>query len=45
MQQRIQGAKEQPHTRIEGGGHFIQEEKGGRTRPPPYCIPWLTSQH
>ena len=28
MQERIQGAKGQPHIRIAGGGHFIQEEKG-----------------
>ena len=28
MQARIPGALGQPHTRIEGGGHFIQEEKG-----------------
>jgi haloalkane dehalogenase len=24
----IPGAKDQPHTTIEGGGHFIQEDKG-----------------
>ena len=28
LQQRIRGAKGQPHARIEGGGHFIQEERG-----------------
>lgn len=28
MQTRIAGARGKPHARIEGGGHFIQEEKG-----------------
>lgn len=27
-QQRVPGAKGQPHTTIEGGGHFLQEDKG-----------------
>ncbi len=26
--QRIVGAKDQPHTTIEGGGHFLQEDRG-----------------
>ena len=25
---RVPGAKNQPHTTIEGAGHFLQEEKG-----------------
>ena len=25
---RIEGAKDQPHTTIEGGGHFLQEDRG-----------------
>jgi len=28
MQSRIPGAKGQPHVMIEGGGHFLQEDKG-----------------
>lgn len=28
MTERIPGAKGQPHTTIEGGGHFLQEDKG-----------------
>ena len=28
IQARIPGAAGQPHTTIEGGGHFIQEDKG-----------------
>jgi haloalkane dehalogenase len=27
-QERVPGAKGQPHTTIEGGGHFLQEDKG-----------------
>ncbi|HVT75742.1 MAG TPA: haloalkane dehalogenase [Acidimicrobiales bacterium] len=28
FQERVPGAKDQPHTTIEGGGHFLQEDKG-----------------
>jgi haloalkane dehalogenase len=28
MQRRIPGAEGQPHVTIEGGGHFLQEDKG-----------------
>jgi haloalkane dehalogenase len=28
FQERIPGAKGQPHVTIEGGGHFLQEDKG-----------------
>ena len=28
MQSRIPGAQGQPHVMIEGGGHFLQEDKG-----------------
>ena len=28
LQARIPGAKNQPHTTIEGGGHFLQEDRG-----------------
>lgn len=28
LQERIPGAKGQPHTTIEGGGHFLQEDRG-----------------
>jgi haloalkane dehalogenase len=28
FQRRIPGAKGQPHTRISGGGHFVQEDQG-----------------
>jgi haloalkane dehalogenase len=28
FQSRVPGAKGQPHTTIEGGGHFLQEDKG-----------------
>ena len=28
LQERVPGAKGQPHTTIEGGGHFLQEDKG-----------------
>src|SRR5690606_19547911 len=28
LQDRIPGAKGQPHTTIEGGGHFLQEDRG-----------------
>ncbi len=28
LQKRIPGATGQPHTRIEGAGHFIQEDRG-----------------
>jgi haloalkane dehalogenase len=28
IQKLIPGAKDQPHTTIEGGGHFIQEDRG-----------------
>ncbi len=28
FQERVPGAKDQPHTTIEGGGHFLQEDQG-----------------
>jgi haloalkane dehalogenase len=28
LRERIAGAKDQPHTTIEGGGHFLQEDRG-----------------
>ena len=28
FQERVPGAKGQPHTTIEGGGHFLQEDRG-----------------
>jgi haloalkane dehalogenase len=28
FQERVPGAKDQPHTTIEGGGHFLQEDRG-----------------
>jgi haloalkane dehalogenase len=28
FQERVPGAQGQPHTTIEGGGHFLQEDKG-----------------
>ena len=28
FQARVPGTKGQPHTTIEGGGHFLQEDKG-----------------
>ena len=28
FQSRVPGTKGQPHTTIEGGGHFLQEDKG-----------------
>jgi haloalkane dehalogenase len=28
LQRSIPGAKEQPHTTIVGGGHFLQEDRG-----------------
>ena len=28
FQERVPGAKGQPHTTIEGGGHFLQEDQG-----------------
>ena len=28
LQSQIPGAKDQPHTTITGGGHFLQEDKG-----------------
>jgi haloalkane dehalogenase len=28
LQSQVPGAKDQPHTTITGGGHFLQEDKG-----------------
>ena len=28
FQERVKGAQGQPHTTIEGGGHFLQEDRG-----------------
>lgn len=33
MQSRIPGAKGQPHVTIQGGGHFLQEDKGEELAP------------
>ena len=41
IQQRIPGAQGQPHTTIEGAGHFIQEDKGDELAR--VIVDWLKS--
>ena len=41
LQERIPGAKGQPHTTIEGGGHFLQEDKGEELAA--VIVEWLRS--
>ena len=39
FQKLMPGAKDQPHATIEGGGHFLQEDKGEEIVPK--IVDWI----
>ena len=43
LRERIPGAKDQPHTTIAGGGHFLQEDRGAELAR--VIVEWLGAQH
>ena len=39
LKEKIPGTRGQPHTTIEGGGHFLQEDRGPElARPSSTCV-------